>query len=218
MLRHLSFGVVCPDGDCNFPGRAEAIKSIDIENMKSVGMAVGIKPGDVVVDVGGFVGDSAHAFASFGGKVLVFEPFLDNYVSILYNCRDLDVTAVNLPCGNGEHVKLVYECPGPNFGMRSVVETTDPSCIRTARIDDYGLKNVKFMKIDCEGSEIPTIKGAEQTIRRDRPILFVEAYEEGLNRRGDSIAKLTEYLKSLDYDLEMWGAPPRWDWMCRPRQ
>lgn len=186
--------------------------------MDSVGRAVGLKPGDVVVDVGGFVGDSAVAFARLGAKVHVFEPFLDNYVSLLYNCRDYDVKAYNLPAGNGEHVRLVFECPGPNFGMRSVVETNDKNCIRAFRIDELALQSVKFMKIDCEGSEIPTLLGAAETIRKHRPILFVEMYEEGLRRRGNTPDQLRKVLDDLGYELEMWGAPPRWDWMCRPKK
>jgi len=217
-LRRLSFGAICPDGDCNFPPRAEATGHLDIDGqMPGVCRAAGIQPGDVVVDVGAFVGDTASVFADFGATVHAYEPFLDTFVSLLYNSRGRPIACYNKPAGNGERVKLVYECPGPNYGMRRVVETTEPDCICTSRIDDLRLAKCRLMKIDCEGSEIPTLHGAAETIQRCRPFLFVEMYEQGLALRGFTPKQLEDTIKSLGYRLEMWGEKPRFDWFCIPQ-
>jgi FkbM family methyltransferase len=41
-------------------------------------------------------------------------------------------------------------------------------------VDRFEFPQVHFMKIDTEGMELSVLKGAEQTIRRCRPVLFVE--------------------------------------------
>lgn len=223
----LPFGAICPADDCNFPPRAAALGDIDIDNqIPGVGKAAGLVPGDVVVDIGAFVGDTACALARFGAEVYAFEPFFDSYLALHYNTQvwfqrnnptARPIHCFNSPVGNGERVRYVYECPGPNFGMRSVQSTTNAAdAISTVRIDDLHLPNCKLMKVDCEGSEIPALLGAAETIKRCRPVLFVEMYEDGLKARGYTPEDLESTIRGLGYNLEMWGAPPRWDWFCRP--
>jgi FkbM family methyltransferase len=219
-LRRLSFGALVVEGDCNEPVRAEAKGHLDVDgDMPKVCAAIGLKPGDVVVDVGAFVGDTAMSFIEAGAMVFAFEPFLDAYVCLLYNTHgSRRVWTYNSPVGNGEFVKFVYECPGPNYGMRRVVPVpqNDPDAVVTVRLDDISFPRVKLIKIDCEGSEIPTLLGAKRLIRDDRPYLFVEMYEEGLKQRGYTPADLEATIRDLGYDLQMWGEPPRWDWLCIP--
>jgi len=49
--------------------------------------------------------------------------------------------------------------------------------VATIRIDELALQQVKLMKIDAEGMEHKVLAGAAQTIRRCRPLIFVE-YEK----------------------------------------
>ena len=44
-------------------------------------------------------------------------------------------------------------------------------------VDGLGLRNVTFMKIDVDGREVPVLRGAADTIRRDQPRLLVEVEE-----------------------------------------
>jgi len=218
-LRRLSFGALCIEGDCNQPPRSEAMKTLDIDgDMPKLAKAIGLQMGDVCVDAGAFIGDTAEAlFKAGAGEVHAFEPFFDAYVCAVFNNRNNPgVTIYNRPTGNGERVKLVYDCPGPNFGMRSVTPDDGPTSFATARIDELKLPACKLMKIDVEGAEIPTIIGASETIARCRPWLFVEMYAEALAKRGFTPADLEKVIRDRGYELTMWGEPPRWDWLCRP--
>jgi hypothetical protein len=69
--------------------------------------------------------------------------------------------------------------------------------VKTARIDDLGLADIGFIKIDVEGFEDTVLRGARATIARDRPTLLVEI-EEGHTHRPveDDIAAIT----ALGYD------------------
>nr|BFE68204.1 hypothetical protein GCM10020092_015050 [Actinoplanes digitatis] len=44
-------------------------------------------------------------------------------------------------------------------------------------VDELELRDVRFVKLDVEGHEMPALRGAEQTIRRDLPMLMVELEE-----------------------------------------
>ncbi|SFD14345.1 FkbM family methyltransferase [Streptomyces aidingensis] len=44
------------------------------------------------------------------------------------------------------------------------------------RLDDYGLTGVSLIKADVEGMEPAVLRGGEATIRRDRPVIFAEAW------------------------------------------
>lgn len=50
--------------------------------------------------------------------------------------------------------------------------------VSIARLDDQGVTDVGFIKIDVEGHEREVLAGARQVIERDRPVLLIEMMEE----------------------------------------
>ncbi len=73
--------------------------------------------------------------------------------------------------------------------------------VRVVRLDDEGLSNVGFMKIDVEGHEYEVIDGARALLARCRPNLLVEILEG----RGDRLAvgrnKTVQLLAELGYEV-----------------
>jgi len=49
--------------------------------------------------------------------------------------------------------------------------------VQLIRIDDLDVKDVRFIKVDVEGHELNVLRGAEQTVQRERPRLLVEVEE-----------------------------------------
>lgn len=70
-----------------------------------------------------------------------------------------------------------------NFGAMGLakLQRPDGEPVTLVRIDDLGLPACRLIKIDVEGMETDVLQGAAETIRRHRPILFVEN-----NRRKQS--------------------------------
>ena len=68
--------------------------------------------------------------------------------------------------------------------------------VETRRLDSYDLGKIGFMKIDVEGHEEAVLRGAEQTIMRNRPRLLIEIEER---HNPGAIKRVSEYMNSLRY-------------------
>ncbi|NED23068.1 FkbM family methyltransferase, partial [Streptomyces sp. SID9913] len=71
-------------------------------------------------------------------------------------------------------------------------DVLDVTCVA---LDDLGLKDVGFVKIDVDGNESAVLRGATGVLARDRPALFVE-----LEARIQPVAPVVTYLSLLGYD------------------
>ncbi len=68
-------------------------------------------------------------------------------------------------------------------------------------LDSLGLNEVSFIKIDVEGMERAVLRGASETLSRDRPILYVE------NDRAEHSRELISLILGAGYRL-FWHLPP----------
>lgn len=74
--------------------------------------------------------------------------------------------------------------------------------VETLTVDALKLEDVRFLKIDVEGHEESVLKGAKNTIEKQRPIVLMEANETA----SDKTKALFAYFDDLDYvALQMAG-------------
>jgi FkbM family methyltransferase len=66
--------------------------------------------------------------------------------------------------------------------------------VRRITIDGLDLHDVRLVKLDIEGHELAALRGAERTIRRDRPMLLVE-----LESRYQDVAVVVSLLRDWGY-------------------
>ena len=62
----------------------------------------------------------------------------------------------------------------------------------TVRLDDISPDGVSLIKIDVEGGEMEVLKGALSTIRKDKPYIIVEIFDESLD-------ETTKFIENLGY-------------------
>lgn len=82
-----------------------------------------------------------------------------------------------------------------NIGtLRPVLDDAayEPVPVTTTRLDDDGLGDVGFLKIDVEGHEREVLRGARELIARDRPVLLVEIIAEHNDRPVDDTIAFVE--------------------------
>lgn len=204
-------GKLGPAGDTELLERTKAKGSIEIENILNVSQIQKLHPGHVVVDAGAFIGDTTLPMLKLGCEVFAIEPFVDAFLCLQFNCRRAH--CIHRAVGNGERVSLSPVIPSNRYGCRYVQAGEG---FVTLRIDELHLEKCHLIKVDVEGWELYALRGAEQTIRRYRPLLIVEHYPERIVASGYTETDLTDYIKSLGYTMRMFGEPPRWDWICAP--
>jgi FkbM family methyltransferase len=75
------------------------------------------------------------------------------------------------------------------------VEVTD--------IDSFLSENrfpaVSLVKIDVEGNEFNVLKGMKNVLKSDRPVLFIELYNDYLQSFGHSVSEVIVFMRDMNY-------------------
>jgi FkbM family methyltransferase len=171
---------------------------------------VTLHPGDVVLDLGPYVGPyslSAAIAVGTSGKVIALEPDETNRRQLE---RNLTLNAVTnctvIPKAAWRRSGRVGWQTGDQPVWHHVDEKVSESTVEAISVDDLiaeqRLDRVDWIKLDIEGGEVEALEGAKQTLRRFRPALFVEIH------RTD--APLRQLLSSIDYTVEQdsYDEPP----------
>jgi FkbM family methyltransferase len=69
--------------------------------------------------------------------------------------------------------------------------------VQIVPLDELGLTDVGFIKIDVEGAELSVLRGGNALLQRDRPNLLVEIEEA--HHSPENMDRVFEYLKVLGY-------------------
>jgi FkbM family methyltransferase len=163
---------------------------------KSIGFA---KKG-VALDVGANVGLWTKDLCKHFNKVIAFEP-----VDKFRECLVRNVAASNLEiktCALGaEDTMINMIVTAENTGHSHVDAASHGNgAIPMFRLDSLDLEPFDYMKIDCEGYEYNILVGAEQTIKKYKPVVVVEQkLHKDTGRTENNQYQAAELLKS-------WGA------------
>ena len=159
----------------------------------------------IVLEIGANIGNHALFWALECGakKVLAFEPMKDIYnileENIRINSLENVIEAYNFGVGEKQGNASVAFRPADNCGG-TTLKSTQEGDIEICAIDDLQIREkVNFMKIDVEGFESKVIKGALDTIRRDKPCIMVEAWDH-----NETIFEIINMLRVLGYDYIKW--------------
>jgi FkbM family methyltransferase len=164
-----------------------------------------IKPTDHVVEVGSNIGALTVPLLLLAAKVYAFEPQGAIFPMLVANCL-----LTNKPAYIAQHAVsdfvgeldipiIDYDGQIVNGGGLEITSDYGPDArkehVRVITIDSLNLEQCNFIKADVEGMEEKVLRGAEQTIGRLRPILYVE------NDREPKSQSLCEYIYSLGYSI-----------------
>lgn len=144
------------------------------------------RPGGVAIDVGANIGYYALSLAKRmpGGVVHAFEPvpavFADLERNVRLNAVD-NVRTWRMGLGDAAG-DLVFQVDPDYCTRTSMGGLGDPSLptitCPVVRLDDFvqnaGIARVDLIKADVEGAELLVIRGGIETIRRDKPAIFLE--------------------------------------------
>lgn len=157
-----------------------------------------IAPGSVIVDAGANIGNHTLFFAIVcrAERVHAFEPLRITHSilqkNILINGLS-NVTTHNMALGAREGSCALFSFGAENTGSSSFDMATGQDYAVTT-IDAMNFERIDFIKIDVEGNQIPFLEGAQQTLRRLRPRIWIE-----LHRKKGEYEPADTALRDLGY-------------------
>lgn len=132
-----------------------------------------VKNNRVALDIGANVGLWSRSLVKHFDQVIAFEP-----VAMFRDCLSKNVVAKNLTVrtealGDRDQQVTMVLTEG-NTGHTHIDPNAQGGETTVIRLDNLKLEKVDYIKIDCEGYEYRVLYGAQDTIRRCRPIVVVE--------------------------------------------
>jgi FkbM family methyltransferase len=152
-----------------------------------------VKPGSIVVDAGANIGSLTVPLARRvgpSGRVYAFEPQRQIFQQL---CANVAMNGLNnvycVPEGLGATPGLATVsnvAPGQNFNFGGVKlnRAGDVDTVPVTTIDLLDLPTCQMIKVDVEGMEAAVLAGAEATIEKFHPLLYVE------NNKADRSAEV----------------------------
>ncbi len=167
--------------------------------------------GDVVLDLGGCWGDTALYFASKvgeSGHVFSFE-FIPGNINIHNINTRLNpslkdrITLVENPVTHVSDLPVYYQDNGPGSRIAIAPFPEQTGQTKTISIDDFvarnGLEKVDFIKMDIEGAEPDSLRGAVQTIRKFKPKLAIAIYHS-----MDDFVNIPRWISDLNLGYKLY--------------
>jgi FkbM family methyltransferase len=156
-----------------------------------------VPPGCTAVDVGANRGYYSYALSRIARRVESFEPnpalarFARGKLGPTVTVHEVALSnrpgtaTLYLPRARGRSLHLLA-------GLNNTYNApeTDRIAVRVATLDAFDFRNVGFIKIDTEGSEMDVVAGAARTIVRDRPAMVIELLSSQRATAAASIATL----------------------------
>ena len=152
----------------------------------------------IYIDVGANIGNHSVYFANHcpSMKVISFEPEKECFYYLQLNMKTNSLKEFdlhNLGVWDGNRRGYLKRFPShKNMGQSRLVDMSDYE-VELVSLDSFIDEEVGLIKIDIEGGEERVIKGARNTITRDKPTIICEASESGEK------AVLDELLGTLGY-------------------
>lgn len=208
MIRELvtDYGTMfVPDTDfAQFPFLERGGRSVEHAHIMDVKRLLGERPRGTVLDVGASYGCWTLALASAAKAVWSIEP-QPPIAALLHQsiaANELEnIHLTQVAVGQGDGRATIQFCDiskDGNFGGVSILEPyerqfaaalCDIDVVTIDGIQLYEPEPVSFIKMDIEGCEQAALDGAVETVRRWKPILFVEV-DHHLTDRPHLIASI----------------------------
>jgi len=129
---------------------------------------------NLALDIGANVGLWSRDLCANFAQVIAFEPVSQFRECLLYNVPNSNLEVRPWALGEEDtHISMIVT--EHNTGHSHVdPDSKGSGNIPMYKLDTLGLKDIDYIKIDCEGYELSILRGAEQTIRHCKPVLVVE--------------------------------------------
>ncbi len=168
----------------------------------------------VIIDIGANYGTYSFFLSKLypQARVFAFEPATSSYGilrKIIRKFKLQNVIPVKKGLGEKEEIKEIvmpmhYTIIAYISDKNSKKNKEDESEeIEITTLDNFvkrnKIKNVNFIKCDVEGFELSVFNGARKTLKRFKPLVFVEIEERHTEKYGINPQQVLDFFKKLGY-------------------
>jgi len=163
-----------------------------------------------IIDVGANIGNHSLFFSEFldYNEIICFEPFKENVELLKLNLKNKNCEIMDYALSDSNSDKVLYNSQSNNFGGFSL-HSYDGSLgenksfvvkdkVTTKTLDSLNLTGITMIKIDVEGHEIPVLIGGIETIKKNKPIIFIENLSHGYPHLFKE-NQFDEFFEKIDY-------------------
>ncbi len=179
------------------------------------------KPGANVIDIGAHIGlfsIIASKIVGDGGKVYAFEPsptthaFLQQTIKL--NKAENSIQTFKNAVSSKAGTTKFYISDDVVDNSNSLVSYLDDRKLKgidivLTTVDDFvaekKIKQLSFIKIDVEGAEYDTLRGAENTFKILRPYCMVGIHPVAIKAKGDSLEDIFNFITQCNYTMLLDG-------------
>jgi FkbM family methyltransferase len=178
------------------------IQSFELEQYRCAGTPeVAARPGDVIIDGGGYWGETALYFAHIAGEeglVVTFEFEPSNLAALGHNLSlnprlAPRIRVMQSALWSEAGTEVAFESFGPGTSIVVGGEARASTDTIDALVARGDVERVDFIKLDIEGAELEALCGAEATLRRFRPRLAIASYH-----KLDDLVSIPAYIAGVD--------------------
>lgn len=160
------------------------------------------RPLNSVIHAGGNIGIYALEFAKHAKNVYVFEPASENFSALCMNCAKHENIFLYKAALGDKHNTINMMNPAPDKQCGAWKVDRSLGNVPTLRIDDLNLIDLSIIHLDIEGYELFALKGAEETIKRCKPLIAFEILSHS-DKYNYTTKEMYDYLVSLGYNKSM---------------
>ncbi len=172
------------------------------------------KKNSQIIDIGANIGQTslyiAQHLRDYNCEIYAFEPFPSTFKKLTQNINDNEfknIKLFNQAVGNSNSEINMVEACETNSGSYRNFSSNDSSeksktLVKQIKLDQQieSFNFVNFIKIDVEGYEFEVLKGAEEIIKKMKPLLFVELNDTNLKNQNSSAIEVLNFIKQLGYN------------------
>ena len=158
--------------------------------------------GKVMLDIGAHTGTYSISFAHLFKHIYSFEPQKMTYYAL---CGSIALSGItNVTCHNfglgetsqaGNQKLKIISVDGGGSGLHNTSNVIAEESIEIKTLDSLNLNDIGFIKMDVEGNELQTLKGAVETLKRcNYPRILFEC-----NPGSPFELDLFEFIQGLGY-------------------
>lgn len=169
-----------------------------------------------IIDIGAHLGVISLTIAEVikgKGKIYAFEPTPSTFKTltqiVALNNRVSTILCINKAVAEKEGTVSFFIDNNEGSNANSLVQKNERTRsgikISTINIDQFVISNeikqIDFIKIDAEGTELAVLKGGIKTLQQHQPKLILAIHPRLIKNNGDDINEIYQLLISLNYTI-----------------